>query len=154
MRLPASVQELADVIGRERALYLVSQLPRCIVRDGRYKAATASRVILYVPRRMAADHELVRILGWHDAEKLRQHFGGEILHPSLCMELYRPFRDAAIRRLVGEGVPQAMVAEWFDVNPRTVKNVMMGGLVVEEIPQEGIEAANDNTAPVVNRRAG
>lgn len=135
-RLPSSVAEIATVIGRERALYLISILPRCQTKK-------STHVILYVPKTMRADHPLVRMMGFHDAERLRQAFGGEILQPATCADLYRPFRDAGIRRLADEGVPIRMIAQWFDVGERTVKNLL------QEIPQEGIGVPGRETVRVV-----
>lgn len=134
-RLPASVQEIADVIGRDRALFLIGQLPRFSRSDSR----GGEQVILYVPRTLKPDHCLVRIIGWSDASKLVAAFGGELLKPGNCACVYRGFRDANIRRLVAEGVPAAMVAEWFGLTERHVKNLAV------EIPQEGRPlVANDN----------
>lgn len=150
MKLPYSVQEIADVIGVEQALFLIGQLPRCYMKDARYPGAKSAHVILYVPTlaRMKPNHELVRILGWDCAVKLATHFGGEILKPANCTGVYREFRDGNITRLVAEGVPVQMVAEWFGVSDRHVKNL------TREIPQQERKPANDNNAPIVNQGAG
>lgn len=144
MKLPDSVQEIADVIGQERALFLVGQLPRCYFRDPRWPEAKSAHVMLYVPtaQRLKPDHELVRILGWLDAMKLCRFFGGEILRPASCAVVYRPFRDQSILRIVGEGVPIAMVADWFEVSDRHVKNLL------RENPQEERRAANEQNPSV------
>lgn len=141
MRLPRSVQEIADVIGRERALYLVGRLPRCFAGKEGFKSW---RPVMYVPtlRRLTPDHNLVAILGWNDAEKLCRHFGGEILNPANCQEIYRPFRDRSIARMVADGMPPKLVAEWFNVTDRHVRAVR------REIPQEELRAANDNNASI------
>ncbi|MFV8595069.1 hypothetical protein [Ralstonia pseudosolanacearum] len=129
MQLPESVQNVADVIGRERALYLIGQLPRYVAGAEKKKS---SRVILYVPKLkgLSDDHELVRILGRDDAEKLCRVFDGENLYPANCSEIYRRYRDKQIVRMVsdmvGEGLPNgyavAQVASLFDVSGRTVRN--------------------------------
>lgn len=144
-RLPRSVQEIADVIGIERALFLIGRLPRCYSRDARYPGAKSAHVIMYVPKTMKPTHELVRILGWNDAVKLAQAFGGEILQPASCVCLYREFRDTNILRLVREGTPPAMVAQWFGVSERHVKNL------TRENPQQERRAANDNNAAIQTR---
>lgn len=125
MRLPKSVQEIADVIGRERALYLVGQLPRRVTRDKRYPAARNSELMLYVPtaQRLDDDHPLVRVLGVDDAVKLCRHFGGETLKPANCNEIYRRYRDTQITRMVREGYPVSYVADLFGVSGQTVRNV-------------------------------
>lgn len=145
MRLPKSVQEIADVIGVEQALFLVGQLPRCVIRDKRYPNAKTTHVILYVPTaaRLAPDHQLVRLLGWRDAVKLCQHFGGEILHPANCADIYRKFRDRSIVRMVrADGMDPALVAELMEVSRRHVSNLL------REIPQQEQHAANDNDRPL------
>lgn len=124
MELPKSVAEIADVIGRDRALYLVGQLPRYKVRDGR-GSAQSSRLFLYVPTRsrLTPEHELVGMVGWHDAEKLSRHFGGELLHPAPCAEIYRRFRDQSICDLLSDGLPVDNVARIIGVSERHVRNV-------------------------------
>lgn len=150
MKLPASVQEIADVVGVERALFLIGQLPRCYFRDARWPDAKNAHVIMYVPtaQRLSPDHELVRILGWQDAMKLARFFGGEILRPASCAGIYRSFRDENIMRIALEGTPVAIVADWFGVSERHVKNLL------RENPQEERRAANDQNraTPTPKRR--
>jgi hypothetical protein len=148
VHLPTTAQELADVLGRERALYLIGQLPVCYVKDKRWKPRANSkgsrRVILYVPKRLRPDHRLVAILGWNDAQRLVDAFGGEILcPPTLHDVVYKPFRDAALAQL-GRAVPASMLAEWFGLKETRVR----------QTPQEGITAANDDDPPQDQRRAG
>lgn len=125
MKLPKSVEEIAAVIGRERALYLIGQLPRYKVRDSR-QASNGSRLFLYVPTRsrLTLDHELVGIIGWADAEKLSRHFGGELLHPAPCADIYRSFRDVSIRALMADGLSADSVAAIMGVTERHVRNVI------------------------------
>lgn len=150
MKLPTSVQEIADVIGDERALFLIGRLPRCYTpgKTGSSwdsgKRIGAERVIMYVPKRLDMDHQLVRIMGWADAQKLVNAFGGEILCPATCTSVYRPFRDENIVRIIQEGAPVPMVAAWFSVSERHVKNL------IREIPQEERRAANDNNTGFKN----
>ena len=58
--LPQSVREIAEAIGREAALLLIGRLPVCY-RDAGKKSP---KVILYVPKRLPPDHQLVEILGY------------------------------------------------------------------------------------------
>ncbi|MBL0581668.1 hypothetical protein [Aeromonas caviae] len=138
--LPRSVREIAEVIGVERALYLVGQLPRCYERDHRYPSARRSCVILYVPKTLRPDHPLVTILGWPDADKLVKEFGGEILQPGNCMDIYRRFRDQAIVKMLKDGTPSAYIAEIMGLSERQIRN-----LARAEIPQEDSKAAIGNT---------
>lgn len=145
MRLPNSVQEIADVIGRERALLLIGKLPRCYTRDSRYPGAKTTHIMLYVPKRLPPDHDLVKIIGWRDAFKLVQAFGGEFLYPAGCAAIYRDFRDSAILRLIRNDFMQVkMVADWFCVSERHVRNLL------REIPQVGFMAGNINNPLVKN----
>lgn len=131
MRLPGSVQEIANVIGTERALYLVGQLPRCYTRK-------SCHVIMYVPKALKPDHLLVRLLGWKDASKLVAAFGGEILQPANCAEVYRAFRDKTILRMDSEGMSARAIAYTLEVSDRHVRNVL------REKAQEACAAANSN----------
>lgn len=133
LQLPASVQEIADVIGVEKALYLIGQLPQCGNRSW--------RVCLYVPRRIRADHQLVKLLGWKDAQAMVREFGGMILQPSNCKQIYRQFRNRSIRRLGAQGVPIQEIAEGFQLTERQVRNILA------ENPPEAHRAANNNTDP-------
>lgn len=139
--LPRSVREIAEVIGVERALYLVGQLPRCYERDHRYPNAKRSCVILYVPKTLHPDHQLVTILGWKDASKLAKEFGGEILQPGNCMDIYRRFRDQAIVTMLRSGMPSSHVAEMMGLSERQIRN-----LARAEIPQEERKTTIGNTA--------
>jgi hypothetical protein len=79
--LPKSVQEIADVIGREKALHLIRSLPTYVAGKPGKKC---TRVMLYVPQRLRMDHPLVLILGFEDAAKMVDVFGGECLQPANC----------------------------------------------------------------------
>jgi hypothetical protein len=121
--LPGMAGEIADVIGRERALYLIGQLPRC--RVGR-EGGKSSQVILHVPqlRHLPAHHRLVRILGWHDAVKLCEAFGGETLKPATCTAVVRAAHYRAIRELAGAGVPYKELEVIFQRSHRSIQGVL------------------------------
>lgn len=138
VKLPDSVQEIADAIGRNAALYLVGQLPRCYSGKPGHKS---NRVILYVPKTLKPDHRLVTILGWPTACRLVSAFGGEILQPGNCREIYGRYRDASILRMIAEGDRPADVAALMGVSERHVRNL------TREKPQEETPAANDNNPP-------
>lgn len=110
-RLPRSAQEIADVIGRDATLRLIGKLPRCLMRDKRYPAATVQRVMLYVPASLPADHQLVRMIGYPAAKRLSDAFGGEILYPAACNEVYRAWRDKEIFRMAEEGLSAVQIAD-------------------------------------------
>lgn len=143
MQLARSVQEIADVIGRERALYLIGQLPRCYAG---VEGKKSSRVMLYVPTvaRLTLTHELVRILGYNDAVKMCKHFGGEILQPANCAEIYKRYRDNMVRQFISEGMTAAQVAAIMLMNVQYVRQL------VRETPnpQEEIPVAANDNAPI------
>ena len=108
-KLPPSVQEIADVIGREKALAFIGQLPTSGKRSW--------RLCIYIPKRLPADHRLVHMLGWHDAKRMVDAFSGMILQPSNCRFLQWQFVHREIVRLHSEGVP---IAEIADIVERSV----------------------------------
>lgn len=140
MRLLGVVQEIAEVIGRQRALHLVGQLPRCYCKSN--GSERREYVVLYVPKQINTQHNLVRILGWNDAAKLVRAFGGEILYPGNCNDIYRKFRDSSIIRLHAEGMPKSDVVSLMGVSERHVRNLIL------EKPQDEKIVANDNNLPV------
>lgn len=138
MRLPGSAQDIAEVIGRDRALYLIGKLPRCFAG---YEGRKSQRVIMYVPKTLKPDHQLVEILGWHDARRLVAAFGGEILNPPTCQSIYLPFRARSIVQLVSDGIPEKEVADMMGVSVRRVRDL------VRENAKEDAQPANDNNVP-------
>lgn len=135
--LPRSVREIAEVIGREATLRLIGQLPTCYAgNDGK----KSTRVIMYVPKTLKPDHQLVHILGWHTAHRLVRHFGGEILYPANCRAVYAKFRDEAILKMLDAGARPAMVAELMGLSERHVRNLL------REKPQEEAEAKSAKNA--------
>lgn len=118
MTLPAIVQDIADVIGRDAALYLVGHHLRWDGRGQRGKAGS-----LYVPHKLTANHRLVLLLGLKTATALVAGFGGEIIHLSSCKGIVQRFRDDEIRRLAADGANDNALADWFGVTRRHVRNI-------------------------------
>lgn len=119
--LPGVAQEIADVIGVERALYLIGQLPRCIAG---VKGHRSARVMLYVPQTLRPNHRLVGILGYADAQRLVDAFGGESLQPPTCAELARRWAHKAIIDLHREGVRPVEIAFLMGRTQRSVAQVL------------------------------
>jgi Mor family transcriptional regulator len=141
MDLPASVQEIADVIGRDKALLLIGKLPKAYSRDKRWPGAQKSTLVLYVPtvKRLGLDHFLVKTLGYIDAVKMCEAFGGEIMYPASCANIHRAFRDQSILSMVRAGMRPMNVAAIIGVSERHVRN-----LVKENPPEDRKTADNDN----------
>lgn len=115
--LQGDLRSIAEVMGRQQALYLISQCPR-------YKVAgrQGAQVLLYVPKTKNFDisHHIVQSLGYHDAYKLSQHFGGELLVLSQCRHIILKVRNEGIKSLVNLGISKKEVAELFGVSQRTI----------------------------------
>ncbi|AGU50361.1 hypothetical protein VAPA_1c32750 [Variovorax paradoxus B4] len=121
--LPGVAQEIADVIGRERTLFLIGQLPR---HFGGAPGRKSWRVTLYAPRveRLCDDHRLVIILGRADAEKICQHFGGETLQVANCSSVAAAFRNRELLKFAAAGVHRSELAVIFDLTERRVAQLV------------------------------
>lgn len=119
--LPRSVREIAQVIGRDAALRLIGQLPTCM---GGAPGKRSSRVMLYVPKKLAPDHRLVRILGAEKAMALVRAFGGEVLQPANCRRIFARYRDEAIVKMLRAGAGLPMVLSIMRVSRRHVVNLV------------------------------
>lgn len=91
--LPSSLEEIAEVIGREGALKLVNE---------------CGGTRIFVPRNLRIQHKLVILLGMEQARRLSSHFGGETLTVVRAANLLRRTRNREIVRRydAGEGVRQ------------------------------------------------
>lgn len=154
--LPRSVQEIAEVIGVERSLYLVGQLPRCYAKDSRWPNAKSAHVILYIPKQLTPDHPLVSMIGWHDASRLAEVFGGEILQPGSCAEIYRHFRDKTIVRMLRQGIPSTHIAELMGLSDRQIRNLARAEIPQEDGPVAKVDTpgSNPNGVSTMNKNLG
>lgn len=134
MRLPDSVQEIADVIGRGAALHLVRNLPT--YRNGTHR----NKPILYVPKKLTSGHRLITILGEEPAQRLVDEFGGEILWPAISTTLRAARREEIKQRWSEGAATKADLARAFNVTERYIRSI------VSEQPAEDLSAANDNTS--------
>ena len=114
--LPESIEEIAEVIGRDKAFMLIGQLSQAGKRSW--------RVCLYVPKKLPLDHPLVYLLGYHDAKKLAWAFAGMNLQPSNGKGIYRAYRNREIRRMSYEGVEVADIAEAVDLSTYRVREIL------------------------------
>lgn len=118
--LPESVAEIAEVIGREQAMHLIGSLSP--------SGSRAWRVCVYIPKRLpTVDHQLVRILGYHDAQKMVSAFSGMILQPSNCRFLARAARDRRIREMNDEGFLISEIADSVELSTYRVREILAGG---------------------------
>lgn len=139
--LPKSVQEIADIIGRDNALYLVGKLPR-------YKTPDRSGVqaSLYVPtlQRLTPDHSLSKILGYPLARKMCVHFGGSILSPANCLGIVCNFRNKSIVEFYKSGMSFKEISEILDITPKYTKRILLnlGYNVEQQNAKQGLQNAN------------
>lgn len=109
--LPPSVAEIADVLGRAKALTL----------------AGACGGVLYVPQRLTPDHKIVRIVGQEAGDKLVQVYGGCVVYLATCAKLRAGWRNDAIRKWAAQGVTRRALAELTGLTERQVLNVLREG---------------------------
>ena len=116
--LPASVQEIADVIGVELAMRLVGGLPRSA-----RKCHPGGRPYLYVPKVCRPDHPITIIIGMDAAEKLSRALGGEGFLLATCADMVRRHRNAAIAAAVADGATTSEVCATFGLRPRQAQYI-------------------------------
>lgn len=116
--LPDSVQQVAEVIGRESALELVRRWPRT-----KTNGDVPFRPVLYVPARLSPDHRLVAILGWNKAEALVRVFGGDIIFLATCANVVRDSRDDAIADALARNATPAAIATRLGMSERHVRRI-------------------------------
>lgn len=118
--LPASVREIAEVIGRSAALRLVNAWP------SRYRGMPGKkghRVVVYVPEKLPEQHRLIDILGRETAERLSHHFGNEILQLANCRGLYVKHRDECIRRMLADGAKSQIIQQLLNVSEGQIARI-------------------------------
>lgn len=102
---------------------------------------------MYVPKRLEPNSDLVRILGWRDASRLSREFAGMLIHPASCADILRQHRDRNIIRLAADGVSNAMLADWFNLDVTQVRRIVKAGN-----PPREQRAANDDNRPIKSDR--
>lgn len=141
IRLPETLRDIAEVIGREAAVRLAEGM-RPIEDDGAPASTGARpwRKMIYVPRRLTPEHPLVGLLGWQTALKLQRSHTNMILEIPFCADLVRAYRDHIIAEMARGGFAEAEIASWVQLHLRSVRNI---------ISREEIEIAPEE--PVASR---
>ncbi|AZB63877.1 hypothetical protein EBL87_09060 [Cereibacter sphaeroides] len=121
--LPDTLQDVAEVIGREAALRLAEGLPQCGSRSWRR--------MVYVPQKMKEGHPLVRLIGRERAEELRRSHTNMILEVPVCVEIRAAYREHVIRRLKAAEMPEQEIARMVGVDVAAVRAVAAAA------PEEG-----------------
>lgn len=119
--LKGDLKSVAEVIGRQNALFLVSQCPRYKVS----KRPGQGLVMLYVPQvRNIFNHPLATAVGFDTAYQLSKHFGGELLTFSQCKHIILKHRNQGILQMLQQGYSRDEVAEIFGLTVRAISGVM------------------------------
>lgn len=113
---PASLLDIADVIGKEKTLHLVDNLQPC--------GSRAWRRCLYVPSEVTPDHKLVGILGMDDAKSLVDEFKGMVLHIASNKKEQIRQRNQKIRRLSMLGLNTQQIARRVQLSQRYVNKIL------------------------------
>lgn len=116
--LTGDIRSIAEIIGKQQALFLVSQYPR-------YKSKKRNgegQLLLYVPKesRLGFEHKLIEILGYTDAVKLCREFGGELLSLSFCKHIILKRRNDGIIDMLKQGYSSEQLADFFNLSTRAV----------------------------------
>ncbi|WP_180183706.1 Mor transcription activator family protein [Acinetobacter sp. YH01020] len=119
--LNGDLKSIAEVIGRQSALYLVSQCPRYKTE----KRAGKGQLLLYVPKlkNLNSDHTLVKAIGYVDACKLAKEFGGELLVLAHCNHMVLEVRNNGIRNMMKSGFSIRELASFFNVTESIVSRI-------------------------------
>ncbi len=110
-RLPPTLREIHDLVGRQATLALVE----------RYGGTH-----VHVPRRCRDDHALTLLLGREPAARFIHHFAGIRLYVAKMDAVLRAARDAEIRRLYDSGLSAARLAQKYDLSERRIWSILKG----------------------------
>jgi hypothetical protein len=113
---PDSLHDVVAVIGRQKTIQLVDNLPPCGSRSWRR--------CLYVPAELTPDHKLVGILGEDDAKSLVDEFKGMVLHLATGKKEKIRLRNKKIRRLARLGLSTHQIASRVSVSSRYVCKIL------------------------------
>lgn len=104
-QLPASLQDMAEVIGDDDTMKLVENY---------------GGTRIFVPHRMGAQHKLATLLGLEQARKLSNVFGGEALTIAQCSKLFKYKRNEEIRKKYDEGVSITVMVREYGITERQI----------------------------------
>lgn len=110
-RLPPTLREIHDLLGRQGTLALVE----------RYGGTH-----VHVPRRCRDDHELAVLLGRGPAARFIHHFAGVRLYVAKMDAVLRAARDSEIRRLYDSGLSAARLVQKHGLSERRIWSILKG----------------------------
>lgn len=108
--LPGILREIYDLMGLVPTLKLVN----------RYGGVR----IIYVPKKLTPEHELVTTLGWDDANKFAAHFGGEDhLEIPKAQSLMVVLRNMRIKE-EQKNLSQPKLAQRYNLTERQIRKIL------------------------------
>lgn len=120
--LPEGVRTLAEVIGRDKALFLTGHRLRWDYEPGR-RQGMASYV--YIPKNLdGCGRRLVELLGAEDAARLVRELGGMIIYLSACKAVTQRWKAREAARMAREGMQQVDIGSILGVSDRTVRTLL------------------------------
>lgn len=117
MRLPKSVQQIADIIGQDQALHLVRTLRE-------QQSGKTLSVYVPAPKSLHINHMLVTLLGWDDAMALCEALGGTHVYPSRCRYLERAMANRPVLALRDTGMSIAEIAAELGMSEKWVDAIV------------------------------
>ncbi|WP_241479069.1 hypothetical protein [Leisingera sp. ANG-M1] len=114
--LPESVEEIAEVVGREKAVRLVE--------GTRPSGRRRWRRQLYVPAEMTEEHRIVALIGIKAARRLSFSHANCILELPSCHALKKAYLADHVLRLHFQGANEAEIAREICVEKKTVTTLL------------------------------
>ena len=114
--LPETVEEIAEVIGREKAVRLVE--------GTRQRGARRWRRHLYIPSDMPEDHRIVSLIGWDAAQALSFSHANSVLELPSCHSLRKAYLSDVVAKMAGQGADQAEIASELGIERKTVASLL------------------------------
>lgn len=123
MPLPQTLDDIADVIGREGALMLAEAYL------SRQTGNRSWRAQIYIPQRALDDaHPLVQILGRQRAEQLQETHTNMIIEIPRCAEIQRAYRDHVATVMLQAGQTPEEIAACGAVTVQRAREIDQRGL--------------------------
>ncbi|GHE88404.1 hypothetical protein GCM10016455_05670 [Aliiroseovarius zhejiangensis] len=110
--------QIADVLGEDRALIFIGTLPAAGNRPW--------RKCFHVPKRLSPNHWLVARLGWSDAQRMVRSFGGMILQPSNVRYWGRDMRNKRVVQMFSRGATPQTIAAELGISEARVRELIDG----------------------------
>lgn len=114
--LPEVVQEIAEVVGREKAVRLVEGVLATGKRSWRRN--------LYVPSRMRSDHRIAKLIGLDAARALSLSHANSNLQLPPCKALRSAYLTLLAQKMGDDGATISEIAQELGVDQKTVTSLL------------------------------